>query len=95
MTRIVLAALLVAMTAIAQADVLILDEVRQVERMDLPANGVSKADVERRYGSPAERRAAVGDPPISRWDYDNWSVYFEHDLVLYTVLHPGEVIESS
>jgi hypothetical protein len=95
MTRIVFIAFLLVLSAPALADVLIIDEVRQVERMDLPKNGQSKQAIEARFGAPANKQGAVGDPPISRWDYDQYSVYFEHDLVLYSVLHPGVAIETS
>lgn len=95
MTRIVFAALLLMMAGSAWADVLILDEVRQVERMDLPKNGMTKDQVEQHFGAPADRKAAVGDPPISRWDYDDYSVYFERDLVLFSVLHPGAAVTTS
>lgn len=95
MTRMVLAVLLGVAPVLAFADVLLLEEVRQAARMDLPGNGQSKGVVETTFGAPREKHAAVGDPPISRWDYDSYSVYFEHDLVLYTVLHPGAVIEKS
>ncbi|NIM70594.1 MAG: hypothetical protein GTN86_08235 [Xanthomonadales bacterium] len=95
MTRIVLAAILLIATAPALADVLIIDEVRQVERMTLPRNGQSKANIEAQYGAPKKRHEAVGDPPISRWEYEDYSVYFEYDLVLFSVLHPGHVIEKS
>jgi hypothetical protein len=37
----------------------------------------------------------VGDPPITQWVYDRWSVYFEYDKVLFTVLHKGEVINTA
>ena len=94
MTRIVLAFMLALTSQIAVADVLIIDEVRQAGRMELPKNGQSKADIETKFGTPAEKRAAVGDPPISSWKYDTYSVYFEYDLVLFTVLHPGAVIEK-
>ena len=95
MTRMVFAVLLVLAAVTASADVLIIDEVRQVERMTLPDNGLSKADVESKFGTPNEKRAAVGDPPISRWEYGQYSVYFEYDVVLSTVLHPGAVIGES
>ena len=94
MTRIVLAFMLAFTFQMATADVLIIDEVRQAGRMELPKNGQSKADVEARFGAPSQKNAAVGDPPISNWKYDRYSVYFEYDLVLFTVLHPGEVIEK-
>ncbi len=95
MTRMVLAALLLVMVTPALADVLLIDEVRQVQKMELPDNGVSKDEVAARFGEPDEKHAAVGEPPISRWDYDTYSVYFEYNLVLFTVLHPGEVIDPS
>ena len=99
MTRTVLAfvglALSMAMGIQAvHADVLLIDEVRQVQKMDLPVNGQSKTDVQTRFGAPRQKHAAVGDPPITRWEYDMYSVYFEYDLVLFSVLHTGAVIEK-
>jgi hypothetical protein len=94
MTRTVLAFMLALAFQIATADVLIIDEVRQAERMELPKNGQSKTEIETNFGTPAEKQPAVGDPPISSWKYDTYSVYFEYDLVLYSVLHPGAVIEK-
>jgi hypothetical protein len=95
MTRIVFAAILMLFAGTALADVLIIDEVRQVERMDLPKNGYTMTEIESRFGQPEQRHQPVGDPPITRWDYADYSVYFEHDLVLFSVLHPGGVIEKS
>ena len=43
--------------------------------------------VKQRFGEPAQSFAAVGEPPITRWDYDAYSVFFEHELVLSTVIH--------
>lgn len=76
------------------ADVLLIEEVRQADRMELPSNGLKQAEVRARFGEPAATHAPVGDPPITRWDYDGWSVYFEHDLVLFTVLHKGAVLDQ-
>lgn len=95
MTRIVFIAFLLLSSGAVFADVLILDEVRQVARMNLPANGQTKSSIESNFGTPQRRHAAVGDPPISRWDYGKYSVYFEYNLVLFSVLHPGNVIEIS
>lgn len=94
MTRMVLTLALALAAPLAAADVLLIEEVRQVERMNVPSNGLTKAQVESRFGAPANRHAAVGDPPISHWEYDGWSVYFEYDRVLFTVLHRGQVIEK-
>jgi hypothetical protein len=78
-----------------RADVLLIEEVRQAGKMELPLNGTSRAEVRSRYGDPVKTHSAVGDPPISRWDYGSWSVYFEYDLVLFTVLHKGQVIDKN
>ena len=94
MARMVLALMLVFSTGLAQADVLLIEEVRQSERMNLPVNGISRDEVQARFGEPVSRLAAVGDPPITRWNYASWSVYFEYELVLFTVLHKGAVIDK-
>lgn len=94
MTRIVLAFMLAFAIQAVNADVLLIDEVRQAGRMDLPQNGQSKADIEATFGAPAEKLSAVGEPPISSWKYDKYSVYFEYDRVLFSVLHAGTVIEK-
>ena len=99
MTRMVLTLMLAFIAGLAPfglltADVLLIEEVRQAERMDLPENGQSMDDVQARFGQAANKNAAVGDPPITRWDYDRFSVYYEYGLVLFTVLHKGAVIDK-
>jgi hypothetical protein len=51
-----------------------------------PDRGSSMATVQSRYGEPTTRHAAVGNPPITRWDYPQFAVYFENDRVLHAVL---------
>jgi len=51
----------------------------------LPARGMSMASVEARYGAPVRRLGAVGAPPISRWVYREFVVYFEHDHVVHAI----------
>ena len=100
MTRMVLTLMLALIAGLTpfgmlSADVLLIEEVRQAERMDVPANGMSMDEVRARFGDPVNKNAAVGDPPITRWDFDGWSVYYEYGLVLFTVLHRGAVIDKS
>ena len=100
MTRMFLTLILALFAGLApfgllSADVLLIEEVRQAERMDVPANGISMDDVRARFGDPSSKNAAVGDPPITRWDYDSWSVYYEYGLVLFTVLHKGAVLDNN
>ena len=94
MARMALTLMLLGILAVtgsdrALADVLLIEEVRQAERMELPENGSSMDEVRARFGEPAGTSAAVGDPPITRWDYARWSVYFEYRQVLFTVFLKG------
>lgn len=57
-----------------------------VAAAERPDRGSSMATVQSRYGEPTTRHAAVGNPPITRWDYPQFAVYFEHDRVLHAVL---------
>lgn len=51
-----------------------------------PTRGMTQSRVEANYGAPQSRQPAVGDPPISRWDYPKFVVYFEYDKVIHAVL---------
>lgn len=100
MTRMVLALMIAALAVFALprasiADVLLIEEVRQAGQMDVPGNGMSRDEVRARFGEPVKKHAAVGDPPISRWEYARWSVYFEYDTVLFTVLHKDDPAKKS
>jgi hypothetical protein len=53
----------------------------------VPANGLSMEQVIARFGEPRQRVPAVGDPPIARWAYEGYTVYFEHQTVLHSVVH--------
>ncbi|HEX5514130.1 MAG TPA: hypothetical protein VFY81_07020 [Gammaproteobacteria bacterium] len=76
-----------AMGSAAYADALLLDKVQQdaPQSADRPTRGMTMDAVASRFGEPAERIAAVGEPPISRWVYDGYIVYFEKDRVLHSV----------
>src|SRR5688572_3056237 len=50
-----------------------------------PVRGMSMDKVEATFGAPIERVPAVGEPPITRWKYPGFEVYFEHQLVIHTV----------
>ena len=50
-----------------------------------PTRGMTQARVEADYGQPSARQAPVGDPPISRWEYPGFVVFFEYDKVIHAV----------
>jgi hypothetical protein len=53
----------------------------------LPKLGESRRSVLERFGLADEEHPPVGQPPITRWDYRSFSVYFEYDHVINSVLH--------
>jgi hypothetical protein len=74
---------------IAEADTLLLEGVMAAQPTagERPARGSSMASVEARFGAPGNRSSAVGKPPITRWDYPDFVVFFEYDHVLHSVRH--------
>ena len=59
-----------------------------------PSSGMSMDSVEAKYGAPTRRVPAVGgasaqQPPITRWEYPGFVVYFENNRVIHTVVTPG------
>jgi hypothetical protein len=57
--------------------------------VDRPKRGSTMSEVEKRFGAPAEKHPTVGQPPITRWDYSGFSVFFEHDRVIHAVATSG------
>jgi hypothetical protein len=55
------------------------------EQANRPTRGMSMEKVEALFGAPVRRQPAVGEPPITRWEYPGFVVYFEHHLVIHTV----------
>jgi len=51
-----------------------------------PTRGMSTDAVLERFGLPESRSATVGDPPISMWRYADYTVYFETETVIHSVL---------
>ncbi len=76
-------------SASAGADVLTINtfqpEVRPGDHLFV--NGLSQQAVLARFGEPKERLAPVGQPPISRWVYETFTVYFEYNIALHAVVH--------
>ncbi len=53
----------------------------------LPGRGMTMSQVEEKFGPPNVKHPEVGEPPIIRWDYDTFSVYFEYQFVISAVAH--------
>lgn len=55
-------------------------------RPDTPPRGMTQSRVLARYGKPMSQGKPVGQPPITRWDYPDYRLYFEYDHVLHAVV---------
>jgi hypothetical protein len=86
----------------ALAETLVVDDQVQVREssVDRPERGSTMNAVEKKFGAPAQKHAAVGgcgaadtapcrQPPITRWDYPGFSVFFERDRVIDAVVTGG------
>lgn len=50
-----------------------------------PTNSMTMNKVRASFGEPDKIAPAVGDPPITRWQYPEYVVYFEYDRVITSV----------
>lgn len=53
----------------------------------VPTRGQSMDAVLQHFGEPESRLPAVGSPPITRWIYPGFTVYFEHRWTIHSVRH--------
>ena len=86
----ILAALLCgcAAASTALADTIVVNDQVQMRAspIDRPKRGSTMAEVEKHFGAPVTRHPTVGSPPITRWDYNGFSVVFERDRVIDAVV---------
>ncbi|MGH8146160.1 MAG: hypothetical protein ACREPY_07485 [Rhodanobacteraceae bacterium] len=70
-------------------------KVKQEQHMSLPTRGMTMAQVKHEYGAPLKVLPTRGgssryQPPIHRWEYAKYIVYFEYKHVIHSVLRtPG------
>ena len=88
---IIIAALLLSATTITQAEVISIADPRydvenSSEGVLRPTRGMSTTSVEQQFGQPEQQFDAVGEPPISRWVYADFVVFFEDNTVIHSVV---------
>ena len=60
----------------------------QTSASSRPMRGMSMDKVASTWEEPASRISPVGDPPIARWEYDDFIVYFEYQNVIHSLMKP-------
>ena len=98
MIRHILPGALLALTSLgAQADTLSMPDAGTAGGA-LPVRGLSMEAVEEQFGAPTRVLDAVGEPPITRWVYPEFTVYFEHQFVIHPVVrtrHTGHPVATN
>lgn len=82
-------AALLGLVPVANADVLIIEKL-EAARTEMPGRGMSMERVQGRFGAPQSVSGPIGDPPITRWDYQGFVVVFEHRFVIHSVEKSAE-----
>lgn len=82
---ITLIALFLAAFGTANAQTLKMDGTSAAAGDARPTRGMSQTSVQSKFGSPRAIRSPVGEPPITRWEYQDFIVYFEFDKVIHAV----------
>ena len=79
------------LAGIATADMVAVDHGIAVKESDVntPSRGMTMSQVASKFGEPVTKVPAIGKPPISRWEYPGFVVYFEHDHVIHSVVSGG------
>src|SRR5690606_41511384 len=52
-----------------------------------PRKGMSQDAVRSQFGTPEKQLPAAGNPPITRWVYKDFTVYFDGNLALHSFVH--------
>jgi hypothetical protein len=85
-------------SGLAAAETVAVDNGIAVKESDVatPTRGMTMDQVANKFGSPVTKIPAVGRPPISRWQYPGFVVYFEANHVIHSVVAnaAGDVANS-
>jgi ribonucleotide monophosphatase NagD (HAD superfamily) len=86
-TRLLSIGLLMVAAGTGSAETLVVNDELTIAPTDVvrPARGSTMQTVEAKFGAPQARHNAVGKPPITRWDYAGFSVFFENQRVIHAV----------
>jgi outer membrane protein assembly factor BamE (lipoprotein component of BamABCDE complex) len=84
-------------SGLAAAETVAVDNGIAVKETDVatPARGMTMNQVANKFGAPVTKVPAVGKPPISRWEYPGFIVYFEADHVIHSVVADIAPAESA
>jgi len=82
------AALISALWLVMSSNIVLADNGIYRDRADIavPNSGMTMEQVKTKFGQAQSTLPSVGNPPITRWDYNGFTVYFEHQHVVHSVI---------
>ena len=83
-----------SVSTISTAEVLLIERVEQSQSTDRPKRASTMTQVRNQFGEPSRVVSAIGEPPITQWVYSNFTVYFENQYVINTVMHQASADEK-
>lgn len=81
-------------STIAISDVLIIERINKNSNFSVPTKGKTMNQVISQFGEPSTKTNPVGMPPITKWEYAKFTVYFESTWVINTVIHKSSPEEK-
>jgi hypothetical protein len=92
-----LASGLAGFCACAEADVVAVENGIAIKESSVatPSRGMTMDQVSSKFGAPVTKVPAVGSPPISRWEYPGFVVYFEAEHVIHSVVSDASAPSDS
>jgi len=86
--KIILIILINIFTVSAHAEVIKIGLSKQGNySLETPSIGMDLSEVKSTFGAPLSTKGPTGQPPITLWQYDSFSVYFEGEHVIHSVIH--------
>ena len=66
------------------------EQAQENQKIHRPKVGMSMDTVKSMYGNPTATSGPTGTPSIYQWKYADFTVYFEGEYVIHSVLHPSK-----
>lgn len=85
-TMLILGASLSLTSALSMGEELVIPIGEQtVAKVEMPRKAMTMSTVETKWGEANVKHPARGTPPITRWEYSDFVVYFEGEHVIHSV----------
>lgn len=89
-----------ALATPANADVLLIEQVHKENALHMPTRGMTMDQVKAEFGAPLNVLPTRGGhmpqrPPINRWEYQDFTVYFERSMVIHSVINPPSIASTT